>query len=413
MATKSLSALKSRKEEIIDSLSYIVGKKEAAIISSIANESSHANTPATVSVPGTKKNKVVRAAVAAAAAAVVSSGENGEAETGSAANGRGGPGSNYSIWTTKPITSLLSLSSTSVSIASSETSTASCSTAASAASSSDEGAVMDEEEEAMIKTSRALVDMILTCADDDLIPFSDTPQISRFGPISRRTMLQAASPSQSHAVMSDEPTATAVVRHSKQIARQVPTMAALYHRNGKGRSVAICLPSFVMSSTCAGSRTTLQPVSVGVNGEISYIAVTEQRPQPDPVLQHIQHTSALNQIQAAQDNAAQDNAMPTELAEAPDTSFDGPVSRNNSQNLKPTPPDASSQALLAESERMKQELEELQKKISNLNVNRDNGTDNAVAETGIPSAKGARRCITIRKINFLQYLKIDSNPVTF
>ena len=87
----------------------------------------------------------------------------------------------------------------------------------------------------MTKTSEALVDMIVSSAEDDLIPFSDTPHISRFGPISRRTgtLLQTVTASQTQAVISDEPTATAVVRHSKQIARQVPTLAALYHSNGK------------------------------------------------------------------------------------------------------------------------------------------------------------------------------------
>ena len=45
MATKSLSALKSRKEEIIDHLEDLLGKEEAKKISNSANESTLPVTP--------------------------------------------------------------------------------------------------------------------------------------------------------------------------------------------------------------------------------------------------------------------------------------------------------------------------------------------------------------------------------
>ena len=67
--------------------------------------------------------------------------------------------------------------------------------------------------------------------DDDLIPFSDTPQISRFGPISRRMCPQTI-PTQSQAVIGDETKPTSVVRHTKHMSRPVPAAASLLHQNG-------------------------------------------------------------------------------------------------------------------------------------------------------------------------------------
>ncbi len=68
--------------------------------------------------------------------------------------------------------------------------------------------------------------------EDDLIPFSDTPQISRFGPISRRIMCPQSVPTQSQAVIGDETKSTSVVRHSKHMSRPVPAAASLLHQNG-------------------------------------------------------------------------------------------------------------------------------------------------------------------------------------
>ena len=69
--------------------------------------------------------------------------------------------------------------------------------------------------------------------EDDLIPFSDTPQISRFGPISRRIICPQSVPTQSQAIIGDETRPTSVVRHSKHMSRPVPVSASLLHQNGK------------------------------------------------------------------------------------------------------------------------------------------------------------------------------------
>ena len=143
-----------------------------------------------------------------------------------------------------------------------------------------------------------------------MIPFSDTPIVSRFGPISRRgnAITRPSKPSQTQAIIDDEPMPTAVVRHSKQMTKQLPPTASLILQNG--------------------CRAALQAVAVGANGEIGYIAVpepvtvtpTQQVPTPEPI-----------QIQTEQ--GPMDPAM-----------------------------------VFAESERMKHELQVLQKKISDLNV---------------------------------------------
>ena len=68
-----------------------------------------------------------------------------------------------------------------------------------------------------------------TSVEDELIPFSDTPQVSRFGPISRRgtSITRPSKPSQTLAAMDDETNPTAVVRHSKQMSKQLPPTASL------------------------------------------------------------------------------------------------------------------------------------------------------------------------------------------
>jgi len=156
---------------------------------------------------------------------------------------------------------------------------------------------------------------------DEMIPFSDVPCVSRFGPISRHqgrqpTLMQFAPPSQTQAALSDDTTLTAVVRHSKQMVRQMPSVAAaLYHNGG-----------------C----TALHPVGPGPHGEIGYLAVPPGDPlppPPDPALQQIQTNSAMHQL--------------------------GPVASSQQQQQ---------QHLYAESQRMKQELEQLQRKIDRLNM---------------------------------------------
>ena len=246
MATKSLSALKSRKEEIIDHLEDLVGKEETQIITNIANESSHSIHPP-AAIPPTIKSKAARAAVAAAAAAI----ENDPSSVAAVLNQSNSASAvssaafssqeNYSIWTTRPIAGLPA----SPDLSFSGGPDAACDNSSLGSDGFQgmeevEGEEEEEEDEltaSMIKTSRTLVDNIVSSyGEDEIIPFSDTPQISRFGPISRKagtTLLQTATPSQTQAVISDEPTATAVVRHSKQSSRQVPSLASLYHRNGE------------------------------------------------------------------------------------------------------------------------------------------------------------------------------------
>ena len=151
------------------------------------------------------------------------------------------PPENYSIWTTRPIATLPATPE--LAFGGPDAAGDNSSLGSDGLQGMEEEGDDDEDDDddeltaAMIKTSRTLVDNIVSSyGEDDIIPFSDTPQISRFGPISRKagtTLLQTAMPSQTQAVISDEPTATAVVRHSKQSSRQVPSLAALYHRNGK------------------------------------------------------------------------------------------------------------------------------------------------------------------------------------
>jgi len=243
MASKSLSALKSRKEEIMDHLEDLVGKEEAIRISHLASES--APPPSDMRQPtgagGKQWNTNIvdrhRGNNPAMAAAAVAG--------GGVAPSQVIPGNSsgyYSMWTSRSLVTM-------------------------------------PNSNGLPLTKRDLERD--PDNNDDIIPFTDEQSVSRFGPISRRqtSLLHNAKPSQSQAIISDEPTPTAVVRHSKQMARQVPSV--LYHN---------------------GTCTTLQPVAMP-NGEIGFVAVpppaTECAGPPpllDPTLQHIQNNSAMRQF---------------------------------------------------------------------------------------------------------------------
>ena len=157
--------------------------------------------------------------------------------------------------------------------------------------------------------------------DDDFIPFSDTAQVSRFGPISRRgqSIMRPSKPSNTLATIEDEPRPTPVVRHSKQIASFAPP-ASLILQNG--------------------GRTALQPVAVGANGEIGYIAVAD----PGVPL-------------------AMMSAGPIDLQ----TNAAAALATIQAENVS----DIDAAAVYAESERMKKDLEILQQKISHLNLTKN------------------------------------------
>lgn len=296
MATKSLGALKSRKEEIIDYLEDLVGKEETQTITkkaaiTVGNGNGPCTSSSSSSSLGVEKPQLRQSKSAPSQ-------------------------SNYSIWTSRSIATLPSPCENILSDGKVATVAPNSleSEEADVCTSPSEFDVLEDGEKVpkgQVSVNTWHVGKSYLDEDEEMIPFSDTPQICRFGPISRKTatLLQLASPSQSQALMNDEPTPTAVVRHSKQLTRQVPSLASLYHQNG--------------------TRTTLQPVAIGANGEISYVAVPESPyPIPDVTLQQIQQNSAF---------------------------------------LSSTAP-ASQQSLFAESERMKHELEMLQKKISDLNM---------------------------------------------
>eukprot|EP00095_Tigriopus_kingsejongensis_P007337 maker-scaffold589_size129586-snap-gene-0.39 protein:Tk07337 transcript:maker-scaffold589_size129586-snap-gene-0.39-mRNA-1 annotation:"PREDICTED: roquin-1" len=293
MATKSLGALKSRKEEIIDYLEDLVGKEEAE----------HISKKASINLAHNLEKNQLRHSKSAPSQ------------------------SNYSIWTSRSIASLPSPCRNGTGHAPGGGKVATIQPNASATDDEKElknaasEPVMSQSEDEEVEAHMLWPEgKSFFEEEEEMIPFSDTPLICRFGPISRKagTLLQLATPSQTQAIIKDEPTPTAVVRHSKQLTRQVPSLASLYHQNG--------------------TRTTLQPVAIGANGEISYVAVPESVfPTPDLALQQIQQNSALHQ-QGSSGTAA-----------------------NN-------PPTSSQQSLFAESERMKHELEMLQKKISDLNM---------------------------------------------
>merc|ERR1719511_184359 len=97
---------------------------------------------------------------------------------------------------------------------------------------------------------------------DELIPFSDSPQISRFGPISRKGITSMRNkPSQSQAIIDDQAHVSPVVSNSKQMSRPAPSLPTAFLQQTNGTFMA------------------LQPVALGVNGEIGYVAV--QQPNPE------------------------------------------------------------------------------------------------------------------------------------
>ncbi len=330
MAAKSLSALRSRKEEIIDYLEDLVGKEETAKIANRAVDV--APPPMSARMLGKQNSKA-----AEAANAILKQDQAFVAAAGSGPSldpAFGPPGGLYSIWTSKSIATLPNKDQAgSIVIEEEEDDDGEDDSALEAGEVQEGGNVGEKRKDASVGE------------DDELIPFSDHPQISRFGPISRRaaTLIQTITPSQTQAIISDEPMPTAVVRHSKQMAKQAPTLASLYHQNG--------------------SCTTLQPIAVGPNGEISYIAVQSDPPP----------SAASAAAVSVQGNANAVNAgghgwvPPTPPHHQTDITLQHIMQNSAAHQRSPSPTHSSIQ-LYAESERMKQELEQLQKKISDLNM---------------------------------------------
>lgn len=119
-------------------------------------------------------------------------------------------------------------------------------------------------------------------------------------------------------------------------------------------------------------------MAVGINGEIGYIAVPEV--QPDFTLQQIQQTSALHQH----------SPSPTHYL---------PTVQSQQQQ--------SSQALYQESERMKQELEQLQKKISHLKwAHRDasssSSSSTVEATTSLSSREGNEKDELAKELHMIE-----------
>lgn len=257
METKSLSALKSRKEEIIDHLEDLLGKEEAEKISHKAIEPVKGSSTMLSSPQQQQQQQQKHDQVASEMQSQEQSQQQLEPQqlqqnytNLQQSNSILDSGcQSYSIWTSKSIATLSSNGRTrDPSLTPSDNGeTASVSST----SSSSANAVGNESSDPPGRhTCSSDVSLPLSSSNvsaDDIIPFADTPHISRFGPISRKagTPFHSAQPSQTQAVISDEPTMTAVVRHSKQLTRQVPTMAALYHQNGKRRRAII---------TCTQSR---------------------------------------------------------------------------------------------------------------------------------------------------------------
>ena len=126
----------------------------------------------------------------------------------------------------------------------------------------------------------------------------------------------------------------------------------------------------------------LQPVAVGVNGEIGYIAV--QQPNPDGALvagteMSMEHPNYMfaPPIQSPSHGSGNMNINSTISCLAPGGGF---------SNTNEAPP--SQEALRLESERMKHELEVLQKKISCLNTARMSSS-NAGANTSLNPKAGS------------------------
>ena len=139
----------------------------------------------------------------------------------------------------------------------------------------------------------------------------------------------------------------------------------------------------------------LQPVAVGANGEIGYIAV--QQPTPDTAMAAAAAGTDLNLMDL--EHAKYMNNMFAPTAQSPSQNT-APINRNNPLSTM-TPGGAfnanelgphSQEALRLESERMKHELEVLQQKISCLNTARMASTNSgSTGSSGgaIPSSEGS------------------------
>ena len=291
LATKSLSALRDRKEQIKGTLEDIVGRDETERLSDLYQERALGG----------------KSAGALSMAIGVSSPPGTESLT-----------SCYSIWTARSVCSLASTVPTL------------------------NASVNRKSEERVAST---LGGHLVQHGggggeEDDEVPFSDTPQVSRFGPISRRgvSIMRPSKPSQTVASMGDEPIPTAVVRHSKQQAKQLsPPQPAVLLQNG-------------------GGRTTLHPVAVGSFGEIGYIAVQEPTPHAaNPCTQMIptdQMQTVLPQIQTMN----------------PGNTHQAAVLQHQPVTVAQRPANVEASSVTAEYARMKHELGVLQRQISDLNA---------------------------------------------
>lgn len=291
LATKSLSALRDRKEQIKGTLEDIVGRDETERLSDLYQERALGG----------------KSAGALSMAIGVSSPPGTESLT-----------SCYSIWTARSVCSLASTVPTL------------------------NASVNRKSEERVAST---LGGHLVQHGggggeEDDEVPFSDTPQVSRFGPISRRgvSIMRPSKPSQTVASMGDEPIPTAVVRHSKQQAKQLsPPQPAVLLQNG-------------------GGRTTLHPVAVGSYGEIGYIAVQEPTPHAaNPCTQMIptdQMQTVLPQIQTMN----------------PGNTHQAAVLQHQPVTVAQRPANVEASSVTAEYARMKHELGVLQRQISDLNA---------------------------------------------
>eukprot|EP00096_Caligus_rogercresseyi_P011686 TRINITY_DN468_c0_g1_i5.p1 TRINITY_DN468_c0_g1~~TRINITY_DN468_c0_g1_i5.p1 ORF type:complete len:1005 (+),score=300.74 TRINITY_DN468_c0_g1_i5:505-3519(+) len=224
IATKSLSALQSRKEEIIYSLEDLMGKDEASKLSQEFEELSF--------------QKEASEASGLEVAPELSREPSPEDST-------------YSMWTTKSIVSLAPKNSLEAAAAVAQEQAI------------HEGlehvySIQDGGEDKNAGTWSVFHQSY--GAEDDIYPLPDVPLVSRFGPISRRcnTLLKPSVPSQTQASMDDGTVPTDVVTNAKQITHQMPSMTSPWlYQNG------------IMS---------VQPVAVGPNGEVGYILLAPEQP---------------------------------------------------------------------------------------------------------------------------------------
>lgn len=120
-----------------------------------------------------------------------------------------------------------------------------------------------------------------------------------------------------------------------------------------------------------GTFMALQPVAVGVNGEIGYIAVQQQNPESSFVSGQemtLDHQNFINNMFPPPITSPSHHTSSATVNQTPGISGVTPGSGSFSSNdVQP-----SQETLRQESERMKHELEVLQKKISCLNTARMN-----------------------------------------